>query len=124
MCKKHKNVCRVLNYTDHLLIVISTITECLFISAFATLLGIHIGITSSATGLKICAITAGVKKCKSIIKKKKKRHDKIGLLATSKLNSIEVLISKALLDSNISHNEFVLTNVLKEFYDMKENDIC
>ena len=112
MCKKHKNVCRVLNYTDHLLIVISTITECLFISAFATLVGIHIG------------ITAGVKKCKSIIKKKKKRHDKIGLLATSKLNSIEVLISKALLDSNISHNEFVLTNVLKEFYDMKENDIC
>ena len=124
MCKKHKKVCRVLNYTDHLIIVISTITGCLSISVFATLVGVHIGITSSANGLKICAITAGVKKCKSIIKKKKKRHDKIGLLATSKLNSIEVLISKALLDSNISHNEFVLTNVLKEFYDMKENDIC
>ena len=43
------------------------------------------------------------------------------LLAKSKLNSIEVLISKALIDSNISHDEFVLTNnVLKEFYDMKE----
>ena len=58
---------------------------------------------SSAIGLKICAITAGIKKYKSIIKKKKKKHDKIVLQATFKLNSIEVLISKALIDSNISH---------------------
>ena len=57
--------------------------------------------------------------CKSIIKKKK--HDKIILLAKSKLNSIEVLISKNLIDSNIRHEKFVLIdNVLKEFYDMKE----
>ena len=59
--------------------------------------------------------------CKSIIKKKKKKHDKIILLAKSKLNSIEVLISKNLIDSNIRHEKFVLIdNVLKEFYDMKE----
>ena len=89
--------------------------------AFASLVGIPIGITSSVIGLKICVITAGIKKYKSIIKKKKKKHDKIVLLAKSKLNSIEVLISKALIDSNISHDEFVLiNNVLKEFYDMKE----
>ena len=43
------------------------------------------------------------------------------MLAKSKLNSIEVLIYKALIDSNISHDEFALiNNVLKEFYDMKE----
>ena len=43
------------------------------------------------------------------------------MLAKSKLNSMEVLISKALVDSNISHDEFVLINdVLKEFYDMKD----
>ena len=43
------------------------------------------------------------------------------LLAKSKLNSIEVLISKALTDSNISHDEFVLiNNVLKEYDNMKE----
>ena len=43
------------------------------------------------------------------------------LLANSILNSIEVLISKALIDSNISHDEFVLiNNVLKEFYYTKE----
>ena len=64
---------------------------------------------------------AGIKKYKSINKKIKKKHDKIIYLAKSKLNSIEVLISKDLIDSNISHNELVLiNNVMTEFYDMKE----
>ena len=121
MSKKHKKVRWVLNYIEHSLIVISTITGCVSISAFASLVGIAIGITSSAIELKICVITAGIKKYKSIIKKKKKKHDKTVLLAKSKLNSIEILISKALIDSNISHDEFVLiNNVLKEFYDTKE----
>ena len=57
--KKHKKVCRVLNYIYHLLIVISAINGRVSISAFASLVGIPIGITSSAIGLKICAITAG-----------------------------------------------------------------
>ena len=114
MSNKHKKNCRVLNYIAHLLIVISTITGCVSISDFASLVGIPIGITSSAIGLKICAITAGIKKYKSIIKKKKK-HDKIVLLAKSKLNSIKVLIL------NITYDEFVLiNNVLKDFYNMKE----
>ena len=42
------------------------------------------------------------------------------MLPKPKLNSIEVLISKALIDPNISHDEFVLITVLKEFYDMEE----
>ena len=104
-----------MNYIDHLLIVISTITGCVSISAFASLFGIPIEITSSPIGLIICVITAGIKKYESIIKKKKKKHDKIVLLAKSKSNSIEVLISKALIDSKISHDEFFLTNnVLKK----------
>ena len=65
---------------------------------------------SSTIGLKNSVIIAGIKNYKSIIKKKK--HDKIVLLAKSKLNSIEV----------ISYDEFFLTNnVLKRFYDMKDN---
>ena len=91
------------------------------ISAFACLVRIPVEISSSTIGLKICVITAAIKKCKSMIKSKKKKHDKIALLAKSKLNSIEVLISKALINSNISHDEFVLiNNVLKEFYYIKE----
>ena len=46
MSKKHKNFCRVLNYIDHLRIVISTITGCVSICAFASLVSIPIGITS------------------------------------------------------------------------------
>ena len=122
MSKNYKKVSRVLNCIDHSLIVISTITGCVSISAFTPLAGILIGITSSAIGFKICVITAWIEKYKSINKKKKKNHDKIILLAHSKLNSIEVLISEALTDSNINHDEFVLiNNVLKEFYDIKED---
>ena len=121
MSKKHKKVCRVLKYIDHSLILISTITGCVYIFPFATLVGIPIGITSSETGLKICVITAGIKKYKSIIKKKKKKHDKIFLLAKSKVNRIEVLIYKALIDSDISHDGFVLANnVLKEYDDTND----
>ena len=59
--KKHKKVCRVLNYIEHLLNLISTVTGCVSISAFTSLVGILIGIMSSAIGLKLCVITAGIK---------------------------------------------------------------
>ena len=66
MSKKHEKVfyyfVRVLNYIEHLLISMSTVTGCVSISAFASLVGIPIVITSSAIILKICAITAGIKK--------------------------------------------------------------
>ena len=71
MSRKYKKVSTTLNYIVHFLIFVSTITRCISISAFASLLGIPIEITSSAVGLKICAIAAGIKKYKSIIKKKK-----------------------------------------------------
>ena len=51
----------------------------------------------------------------------KKQHDKILLIAKSKLNSIEVLISMALTESVISLDEFVLiNNVLQEYNEMKD----
>ena len=79
--KKHKKVCATLKYIEHFLILTSTITGCISISDFASSVGIPIGITSFAIGLKICAITAAIKKYKSIIKKKKKKRDKIVFLA-------------------------------------------
>ena len=121
MSKKHKKVYRVLNYTEHLLILIYTVAGCISISAFASFVGIPIRITSSAIGLKTCVITAVIKKDKSIIKKKKKKHYKIFSLVKSRLNSVGVLISNALIHANISHEEFVLiNNVSKEFEDIKE----
>ena len=51
----------------------------------------------------------------------KNKHDKTVLLAKSKLNRVEVLISKGFIDPNISHDEFVLIyNMLKGFSNMKE----
>ena len=67
MSKKHKKIYTTLNYIEHFIILASTITGYVSISAFASLVGILIGITSSAIGLKICAITAGNKKYNSII---------------------------------------------------------
>ena len=64
-------------------------------------------ITSSAVGLSICTIIAGIKKYKLTIKEKKKNDDKIMLLGKHKLNTIKSRISKALIDAYISHEEFV-----------------
>ena len=103
MNKKPKKICTTLNYIKHWLILASVVTGCISISAFASLLGIPIEITSSAMGLKICVITAGIKKYRSMIKKEKKNHDKIELLAKTKLSSIDVLISNALTDSWLTY---------------------
>ena len=70
--KKYRKVSRVLNYIEHLLILISAVTGSASISASASLVGIPIGITTSAVGSKICVITAEIKKYKLIIKKKEK----------------------------------------------------
>ena len=61
----------------------------------------------------------GIKRYKSITKKKKK-HDKIILLGKDKLNAIEVLISKALINSYVSNDEFAsVNNVLREYSEIK-----
>ena len=61
-----------MNYIEHLLILVSTVIGCIYIFAFASLVGVPVAITSSVVGLKIWVITAGIKKYKSIIKKKEK----------------------------------------------------
>ena len=104
MSKTYKKVCTILNYVEHFLILVSSITGCISISAIGSLVGIPIGITRLKIGLKIFAITAGIKKYKSIIKKKEKEHGKIVLLAKSKVTRIDVLISKTLINSVISHD--------------------
>ena len=71
MSRNLKKVCTALIYIEQFFILTSAIAGCISISDFASLPGIPIGITKSTIGLKICAITAGIKKYKSIIKKKK-----------------------------------------------------
>ena len=114
----YKKTCKHLNYVEHLLILASTIAGCISVSAFASLVCVPIGISSFVLGLSIFAIIAGIKKYKSITKKKKekKKHGKIVLLGKNKLNTIEVLISKSLINF-----EFVsLNNVSREYNEMKK----
>ena len=55
---------------EHFLVLTSTVTGCISISAFTSWIGISIGIVSSAIGLEVCGIIAGIKKYKSVIKEK------------------------------------------------------
>ena len=90
MSEQYKKTSYYLNYVENLLILASTVTGCISISAFASLVCVPVIIASSALGIYICAITAGIKKYKSIIKKKKK-HGKTVLLGKDKLKTIEFL---------------------------------
>ena len=60
MIKKHSEVGRALNYVEHSFVFISAVSCCVSIPAFALLVGVPVGIASSAAGLKICAVTAGI----------------------------------------------------------------
>ena len=121
MSEKSKKTCKYLNYVEQLLILVSTVTGCVSVSAFASLVFVSVGITSSAVVIKISAVTAGIKKYKSIIKKKKNKHDKLVLLGKTKLDTNEVLISKSLIDSYIIRDKFIsVNNVLREYNEMKE----
>ena len=120
MSDNYKKVCRGLNYFEYFPIFVSAVSGCVSISTFPSLVGVPVGITSFAVGLKICAIVAGIKH-KLIINEKKKRHDRIVLVGKTKLNTIKVLIFRALIDSYINHDEFVsVNNVLREYNEEKE----
>ena len=98
-----------------MLILVSIVTGFVSISAFPSLVCVPVGTASSTAGINIVRVTAKINKYKSIIIKRKKKHDKILLLGKDKLNTIEVLISKTLIDSYYSHDEFVsVNNVLRK----------
>ena len=109
MSEMYKKSCKYLNYVENLLILSLTITGCVWMSIFASLVHSNV-VTISSVGIIIFAIIAGIKKYKTMTKKKKKKHDKIKLLGKDELNTIKVLISKVLIDSYISHDEFVSVN--------------
>ena len=106
MSEKYQKTCKYSrkhsDYVEHLVILAATVTSCVSISAFSSLICVPVGIMSFSVGTKTWAIAAGIKNCKSIIKKKNKKHNEIVLLGKDTLNTIEVLISKVLIDSYVS----------------------
>ena len=117
-CKKLNKYVTIFNYIDKILIVLSATSGGVSIISFLSVIGVPAGIASASFTL-IFSLTAGiVKKLLDTTKKKKKKHDKILMLAKSKFNSIDTLISQALIDVDISHEEFITNLKEKDRYEM------
>ena len=110
------------DYTDKVLIILSATSGRVSIDLFTSIIGAPIGIASASFTLIFSITTGIIKKLLSITRNKKKKHDKNLMLAGSKLNNIETLISQALINLEISHEEFVTSFREKDKYGkMKEN---
>ena len=120
--KKLSKYAAAFDYIDKVLIVLSATTGGISIISFTTTIGAPVGIASASFTLIFSLTTGIVKKLLNITRNKKKKHDKILMLAKSKLNSIETLISQALTDMEISHEEFITILEEKDKYEkMKDN---
>ena len=109
-------------YLDKSLIVLSVATGSISIASFATAIGAPVGIMSASCSLAFSITTGFVKKFLKTTRNKKKKHNKIVMLARSKLNSIESKISKALMDNEISHEDFeTIINEEKKYRELKES---
>ena len=112
----------IFNYIDKILIVLSATTGRISIISFTSTIGVPVGIVSASFTLIFSITTGIIKKLLSTTIKKKKKHDQILMLAKSKYNSIEALISQALNDIDISHKEFITILNEKDKYErMKYN---
>ena len=116
-------VCTTLNYIEHFRTLVSAVTVSISISAFSSLVDISKRIMGYTIGLHIFAIIARIKNYKSIIKKNKKKHNKIVLLVKTNLDYINRSIFRSLTDSYIERDYFLLIELLKEYDGMKEKSI-
>ena len=120
--KKLTKYTATLDYTDKTLIVLSATSGGISIISFTNVIGIPAGVISASFTLVFSLTTRIIKKLLEETRKKKKKHSKIIMLVKSKLNSIESLIPQALIDLDISHEEFKTIVNEKEKYDqMKES---
>ena len=104
------------------MIVLSAVSGWVCIISSVSVVRALVGISEANFTLVFCLTTVIIKKLQSIAKNKKKKHDKILMLAKSKLNSIETLVSQALIDMEISHEEFITILKEKDKYEkMKDN---
>ena len=102
------------------MIVPSVTSGSLSIASFATVIGIPIGITSASLAFSLC--TGHVKKSLKATRNKKKKHNKIVMLARSKLNSIESKISEALINNQISYEDLItIINEERNYRELKES---
>ena len=111
------------DYIDKILIVLNATTGEVSIILFTSTVDAPVGIASASLTLIFPLTTGIVKKLLNITRNKKKKHDKILMLAKSKLNSIETLVSQALIDMEISHEEFITIFKKKDKYEKMNKNL-
>ena len=124
MSKKLSKYISFFDYFDKSLIVLSVTSGGVSIASFATAIGVPIGITSASFSifLAFSLCTGLVKKLLKATRNKEKKHNKIVLLARSKLNSKEGKISEALIHNQISHEDFItIMNEERNYRELREN---
>ena len=110
------------DYIDKVSIVLSVATGGNCIISSISVPGALVGVAEASFTLMFSLTTRIIKHLLSLRRNKKKKQDKIFVLAKSKLNSIETLVSQALIDMEISHEEFITILKEKDKYEkMKEN---
>ena len=127
--KERKDIIKKLNkylvsfhYLGKIFITLSASFGTLSIASYASVVGIPAGITGASLNLVFTLGTGISKSLLNLTKKRKKKHNKIIVLAKYKLNTIDTLLSSALNDSKISHEEF--SNIITEkniYENIKEN---
>ena len=122
MSKRRSKYIASFEYFDKSLIVLSVTTGSISIASFATVIGAPVGIISASFSLAFSISTGIIKKLLKTTRNKKKKHNKIVMLARSKLNSIESKISEALINNEISHEDFMtIINEEKKYRELKES---
>ena len=116
MSKRLRRFIASFEYFDKSLTVLFITTSSISIASFATIIGAPVGIVSASFILSFSISTGTIKKLLQTTRNKKKNHNKVVMLARSKLNSIESKISEALINNEISHEDFN-----KEFLMKKRN---
>ena len=104
-----------LDYFDKSFNVLSILSGSISIASLATVIGAPAGRIEASCGFTFSITSGFVKKFLKTIRNKKKKHNKIFMLARSKLNSIEIKRSKSLIDNEISHEDFetIINNSIK-----------
>ena len=122
MSKKLIKCIAFCGYFDKPLIVLSATSGSISIASFATVIGTPVGIATASLSLTFSLSTGIAKNLLKTTRNKKKKHNKIIMLARSKLNSIESKVSETLISSEISHENFmVITNEEKTYRGLKES---
>ena len=122
MSKRLSKYIAFCDYFDKSLIVLSATSGSISIASFATVIGTTVGIASASLSLTFSLSTGIVRKLLKKTQNKKEKHNKIIMLARSKLNSIESKVSETLINSELSHEEFmVIINEEKKYRELKES---